>query len=85
MEQVQSQDQGSHEADAPTGLHPFFRGLLESVPAPGTEWPLADREQWLETARNIFALIYQVPGDEREQALAAPTPIQPAEPKQRGQ
>ena len=86
MEQVQWQDQGSQEAGAPTGLNPFFRGLLETVPAPGAEWPLEDREQWLETARNIFALIYQEPGDERERARAAPTPIGPVdEPQRRAQ
>ena len=40
------------------GLHPFFRGLLESLPEPGATWPQSQRDQWLETARNIFALIY---------------------------
>lgn len=48
------------------GLHPFFRGLLETLPEPGADWPRAQREQWLETARNIFALIYKDPGEERE-------------------
>ena len=43
----------------PPGLHPFIQGLLESLPAPGSEWPSQGREQWLETARNIFGLIYQ--------------------------
>ncbi len=47
-------------ADAPAlrGLHPFFQGLLDSLPEPGAEWPQPKREQWLETARNIFALLY---------------------------
>lgn len=39
-------------------LHPFFRGLLETLPEPGTNWPQFQRDQWLETARNIFALLY---------------------------
>lgn len=82
MEQVQWQDQGSQAAGAATGLHPFFRGLLESVPAPGTEWPLEGREQWLETARNIFALMYQEPGDERERARPVPTPVEPQQQSQ---
>ena len=50
------------EDPAPTlaspGLHPFFRGLLESLPEPGDTWPQSQRDQWLETARHIFALIY---------------------------
>lgn len=50
------------EDPAPTlalsGLHPFFRGLLESLPEPGAVWPQSQRDQWLETARHIFALIY---------------------------
>ena len=39
-------------------LHPFFQGLFEALPEPGADWPIAKREQWLETARNIFALMY---------------------------
>ena len=48
-----------HERPAVSDLHPFFCGLLETLPEPGTDWPPANREQWLETARNIFALLYQ--------------------------
>ena len=47
-------------------LNPFFRGLLETLPEPGIDWPSADREQWLETARNIFALLYHEPDEVRE-------------------
>jgi len=39
-------------------LHPFFHGLLDALPEPGSNWPQTQREQWLETARNIFALLY---------------------------
>lgn len=49
-------------------LHPFLQGLLDALPEPGTDWPIAKREQWLETARSIFALMYDDPGD------AAPAP-----------
>jgi hypothetical protein len=45
-------------ASAPPGLHPFFRGLLEALPEPGNAWPQEQRDQWLETARHIFALLY---------------------------
>jgi hypothetical protein len=42
----------------PAALHPFFRGLLDTLPEPGANWPQPEREQWLETARHIFALLY---------------------------
>jgi hypothetical protein len=60
--------QETHVTEAPaprTGLHPFFRGLLDVLPEPGEEWPAPQREQWLETARNIFTLIYADPTPER--------------------
>jgi len=68
-------DERAEKQVPPPGLHPFFRGLLETLPEPGSEWSRREREQWLETARNIFALIYQEPGGEREQASAAPPPV----------
>jgi hypothetical protein len=39
-------------------MHPFLQGLLDALPEPGADWPVAKREQWLETARSIFALMY---------------------------
>ena len=56
-------------------LHPFFQGLLEALPEPGADWPLAKREQWLETARNIFALMYVDAPD----AMPAPPRTQPVD------
>ena len=56
-------------------LHPFFRGLLEALPEPGLEWASANRERWLETARNIFALLYHEPDEVRE-----PIPLRPQQP-----
>lgn len=52
-------------APAPPDLHPFFRGLLNTLPEPGSDWPRARRDQWLETARNIFALVYEDAEDGR--------------------
>lgn len=66
--------------DVAADLHPFFRGLLETLPEPGSDWSSKEREQWLETARNIFALIYKERGDEREQTTAAP-PVRLVEPQ----
>jgi hypothetical protein len=54
--------------EVPSGLHPFFRGLLEALPDPGADWPPAKRDQWLETARNIFALMYKDSAAGREPA-----------------
>lgn len=40
------------------GLHPFIKGLLEKLPEPETEWPVQSRVKWLQTAANIFDLMY---------------------------
>lgn len=40
-------------------LHPFVQGLLKTLPEPETEWPTAARVKWLQTAANIFDLIYK--------------------------
>src|SRR5512141_1228650 len=52
-------------------LHPFLQGLLDALPAPGTDWPAAKREQWLETARSIFALMYEDAGEASPEARRA--------------
>lgn len=38
--------------------HPFIEGLLKTLPDPETEWSIAGRVKWLQTASNIFGLIY---------------------------
>jgi hypothetical protein len=53
-------------------LHPFFQGLLEALPEPGAEWPGPERQQWLETARNIFALVYREPAPGSDAAGSRP-------------
>lgn len=45
-------------AKPPLELHPFIEGLLKTLPAPQTEWQLADRVKWLQAAGHIFDLIY---------------------------
>jgi hypothetical protein len=64
-----------HERRVLSDLHPFFCGLLEALPEPGMDWPSVNRDQWLETARNIFALLYQDPAEVRE-----PIPLRPHQP-----
>ena len=64
------QTQRQSDPAAPS-LHPFFQGLLDCLPAPGEAWPTRMRDQWLDTARNIFALLY-TEGD--AEATVAETP-----------
>jgi hypothetical protein len=40
------------------GTDPLIQGLFSKLPEPETEWPLAARQKWLQTAANIFDLMY---------------------------
>jgi len=40
-------------------LHPFIEGLLESLPEEGSMWSSDRRAKWLQTASNIFDIIYE--------------------------
>jgi hypothetical protein len=40
------------------GTHPLIEGLFSKLPQPETEWPLAARLKWLQTAASIFDLMY---------------------------
>ena len=55
---------GNGGGDGPdfSALHPFIQGLLKTLPEPETDWPVAARAKWLQTAANIFDLIYQGEG-----------------------
>lgn len=44
------------------GLHPFIQGLLTKLPEPDSEWAIDDRLKWLQTAANIFDLMYEGEG-----------------------
>jgi hypothetical protein len=46
-----------------SGLHPFVQGLLDTLPAPSTNWTIEGRAKWLQAAANIFDLIYQGSGE----------------------
>lgn len=49
--------------EPPSGdWHPFIQGLLKSLPTPETDWPAAARIKWLQTAANIFDLMYKGDG-----------------------
>ena len=40
-------------------LHPFIKGLLDKLPAADSTWPVESRKKWLQTASNIFDLMYK--------------------------
>jgi hypothetical protein len=48
--------------DGGEDLHPFIRGLLDTLPPPDTDWTVAARADWLQTAASIFKLIYKGEG-----------------------
>jgi hypothetical protein len=55
--------------------HPFIEGLLQSLPKPEEDWPAAGRVKWLQTAANIFDLIYKGDGGIKiELAMAQRSP-----------
>lgn len=54
---------GGGGGDGPK-LHPFIQGLLDKLPTPESDWPIAGRAKWLQTAANIFDLIYSHDADE---------------------
>jgi hypothetical protein len=41
-------------------LPPFIQGLLDKLPSESAVWPIAERAKWLQTASNIFDLMYAV-------------------------
>lgn len=65
-----SQDQQKQKSSGGNGgggdLHPLIQGLLVTLPAPGQQWALQDRLNWLTMASTIFNAIYKNEPDERE-------------------
>src|SRR6476646_3426990 len=61
---VRVDENGGGKPPPPSGptRHPFIEGLLKTLPEPETEWKSADRVKWLQTAANIFDLIYKGDG-----------------------
>lgn len=55
-----------------SGFHPFVQGLLDSLPETGTNWTIEGRAKWLQTAANIFDLIYKGAGEIDIRAKAEP-------------
>ena len=38
--------------------HPLLDGLFREIPKPGDEWSLTAQARWLQTAANVFGLLY---------------------------
>jgi len=53
---------GGNDTPPPPARHPFIDGLLQTLPEPESDWPAAARAKWLQTAANIFDLIYKGDG-----------------------
>ena len=72
---------GGGGGDGPdlSDFHPFVQGLLKTLPQPETEWPAADRVKWLQTAANIFDLIYKGDGGIKVESAAANRSPRPGE------
>lgn len=49
---------GTGNPDRDSGYHPFVVGLLRKLPEPESNWTARDRAKWLQTASNIFDLMY---------------------------
>jgi hypothetical protein len=41
---------------------PLIIGLFQKLPPPEADWPVAGRVKWLQTAANIFDLLYKGDG-----------------------
>jgi hypothetical protein len=62
------------------GLDPFIQGLLRALPPTGSDWSLPDRAKWLQTAANIFDLIYKGEGGIKIDAAMAQRSPRPGDP-----
>lgn len=50
---------GSGGGNEPPDLDPIIAGLLARLPKPGSKWPKAQREVWLQLFKGSFDLIYE--------------------------
>jgi hypothetical protein len=54
----EEQKRGNGHGGGGRQYHPFIEGLLQKLPEPETEWQHEARVKWLQTAANIFDLLY---------------------------
>lgn len=50
---------GRAAADLPLVANPFVRGLVETLPLPGSVWPESERAKWLAAAAKVLDLLYR--------------------------
>lgn len=55
----EEKDNGDGGGGGGDDLHPFIKGLLDTLPKPKTEWRIGDRAEWLQAAEQLFKLIYK--------------------------
>jgi hypothetical protein len=68
-------ENGGGQEPPSSELHPFIQGLIHTLPEPEDDWPVAGRVKWLQTAANIFDLIYKGDGGIKiEMAMAQRSP-----------
>jgi Family of unknown function (DUF5343) len=48
-----------------SGQHPLIRGLIQSLPESGSEWPERARNAWVRAALANFELVYELPPEDR--------------------
>jgi hypothetical protein len=48
-----------------SGQHPLIRGLIQSLPESGSEWPQRARNAWVKAALANFELVYELPPSDR--------------------
>ncbi|HXL67454.1 MAG TPA: hypothetical protein VN930_01670 [Xanthobacteraceae bacterium] len=70
---------GSGGGGGVEGLDPFIQGLLRALPPTGSDWNVQDRAKWLQTAANIFDLIYKGEGGIKIDAAMAPRSPRPGD------
>lgn len=49
-----------------SGQHPLIRGLIQSLPESGSEWPARARNAWVKAALANFELVYELPPEDRK-------------------
>jgi hypothetical protein len=77
-EKPKSEPGGGHEPPS-SELHPFIQGLIQTLPEPEDDWPVAGRVKWLQTAANIFDLIYKGDGGIKIEIAMAQRSPRPSE------
>lgn len=52
-----------------SNLDPIIDGLVKRLPPAESEWPMAKRKAWLQAAEAAFAVLYELPAEDREEVM----------------